>query len=162
MKPIEEEIGELLRKLGATIAVAESCTGGLIAHRITSVSGSSDYFESAIVVYSNRAKEELLGIPASLIDSCGPVSEPVAGEMAAGIRQNRKTTLGLATTGVAGPLGGTLETPVGTVFIGFSSPEGTIVREYQFSGDRTHVKEHATEKALEMVREYAKQEKRHG
>ena len=115
MERIEEKVGDSLRRWGATISVAESCTGGLIAHRMTNVPGSSDYFECGIVSYSNQAKSELLGVPRSLLDEHGPVSDPVARRMAEGIRKKRKTTIGLATTGVAGPLGGTPKTPVGTV-----------------------------------------------
>ena len=154
MRRIEEEAGHRLKVQKATISVAESCTGGLIAHRLTNVSGSSDYFESGIVSYSNQAKIELLGVPSSLITQHGPVSEPVAKAMAEGVRARRKTTLGLATTGVAGPLGGTPETPVGTVFIAVASSEGTIARRFQFRGKRTDIKTRAAEKALEMVLEY--------
>jgi nicotinamide-nucleotide amidase len=155
MKRIEEKIGDLMRKRCETISVAESCTGGLIAHRMTNVAGSSDYFESGIVSYSNRAKAELLGVSPSLIDEHGPVSEPVARRMAEGIREKRKTTIGLAITGVAGPLGETPETPVGTVFIGLACPDGTIVRRFHFKGDRLKVKELATAKALEIVLKYS-------
>lgn len=162
MKRIEEKVGRLLRKRGATISVAESCTGGLIAHRITSVSGSSDYFESGIVSYSNQAKVELLGVPLSLIDQYGPVSEPVARTMAEGIRGKRKTTIGLATTGVAGPLGGTPKTPVGTVFIALACTDGTVVRRFHFTGKRTKIKRLAAEKALEMILEYPASHERKG
>jgi PncC family amidohydrolase len=155
MKMIEERVGNLLREGKATISVAESCTGGLIAHRITNVSGSSDYFESGIISYSNQAKIELLGVAPRLIDRYGPVSEPVARAMAEGIRGRRKTTMGLATTGVAGPLGGTRESPVGTVFIGLACPDGTVVRRFHFAGKRAMIKRLATEKALEMVLEYS-------
>ena len=155
MKGIEKKIGQLLRRNETTISVAESCTGGLIAHRITNVSGSSDYFESGIVSYSNQAKMNLLGVPRSLIDTHGAVSEPVARNMAESIRRKRNTTLGLATTGVAGPLGGTPETPVGTVFIALASPEGTHVREFHYTGNRVQIKRLAAEKALEMVLQYS-------
>ncbi len=155
MTRIEEKIGNLLRRAGITISVAESCTGGFVAHRITNVSGSSDYFESAIVTYSDNAKVELLGILQLLIDQHGAVSEPVVGKMAEGIRGKRKTTLGLATTGVAGPSGGTPETPVGTVFIALASPVETVVRRFHFTGKRIEIKRLAAEKALEMVLEYS-------
>jgi nicotinamide-nucleotide amidase len=154
MKQIEEKVGHLLRSRGETISVAESCTGGLIAHRITSISGSSDYFESGVISYSNQAKTELLGVPSSLIIQHGAVSEPVAKAMAEGVRARRKTALGLAATGVAGPLGGTTKSPVGTVFIALASPEGTTARRFQFTGERTDIKTHAAEKALEMILEY--------
>jgi len=155
MKRIEEKLGHLLRRWGATISVAESCTGGLIAHRITNVSGSSDYFESGVVSYTNQAKAELLGVPLSLIDQYGPVSETVARTMAEGIRGKRKTTIGLATTGLAGPLGGIPETPVGTVFIALAYPGETVVRRFHFTGRRAKIKRLAAEKALEMVLEYS-------
>jgi nicotinamide-nucleotide amidase len=155
MKRIEEKVGDLLRRWRATVSVAESCTGGLIAHRITNIPGSSDYFESGIVSYSNQAKGELLGVPPSLIDDYGPVSEPVARKMAEGIRDRRKTTIGLATTGVAGPLGGTSQTPVGTVFIGLASPNETVVRKFHFAGERTKVKDLAAETALHILFEYS-------
>ncbi len=160
MERIEEQVGDLLRRWGTTISVAESCTGGLVAHRITNVPGSSDYFESGIVSYSTQAKSELLGVPPSLIDDYGPVSEPVARKMAEGIRDHRKTTIGLATTGVAGPLGGTPEAPVGTVFIGLALPDKTFVRRFHFTGERTKVKELAAEKALEFLLEYSTRHER--
>lgn len=162
MKRTEEKVGHLLKRWGKTISVAESCTGGLIAHRITNVSGSSDYFDSGIVSYSNQAKVELLGVPLSLIDQYGPLSEPVARTMAEGIRSKRKTTIGLATTGVAGPLGGMSETPVGTVFIALARPGGTVVRRFHFEGTRTMIKRLAAEKALQMVLEYSTSHEREG
>jgi len=155
MTRIEKKIGHRLRRSEATISVAESCTGGLVAHRITNVSGSSDYFESGIVSYSNRAKVDLLGVPQPLIDQHGAVSEPVARMMAEGIRGKRKTAIGLATTGVAGPLRGTPEIPVGTVFIALASPNGTVVRQFHFEGNRIEIKKIAAEKALELVLEYS-------
>ena len=153
MKRIEEAIGRLLRGRKATLSVAESCTGGWVAHRITNISGSSDYFESGVVSYSNHAKKSLLGVPPFVIDHNGPVSEPVTIGMAEGIRRKRGTTFGLATTGVAGPLGGTIEIPVGTVFVALACPEGTAVRRFRFSGTRIGIKRFATEKALEMLLE---------
>jgi len=162
MKSIEVKVGNLLRELGATLAVAESCTGGLIAHRITNVSGSSDYFESAVVSYSNQAKIDMLGVPQSLIDEHGPVSGPVAGKMAEGIREKRKTTIALATTGVAGPLGGTTETPVGTIFIGLAYPNQTIVKQFHFSGKRTELKKLAAEEALKALLKYTAHHEREG
>jgi PncC family amidohydrolase len=151
MKRIEEGIGLLLRRRKATLSVAESCTGGWVAHRITNISGSSDYFESGVVSYSNHAKESLLGVSPSIINQNGPVSEPVARGMAEGIRRKRGTTFGLATTGLAGPLGGTPEVPVGTVFIALACPEETVVRRFRFLGTRIQIKRLATEKALEML-----------
>ena len=150
----EEEIGPLLRGRNATLCVAESCTGGLVAHRITNVSGSSDYFEMGIISYSNRSKVELLGVPEGDIDQYGAVSHQVAKEMVRGIRSKVKTDIGLATTGIAGPLGGTRETPVGTVFIGLDHEGGTEVREFHFRGNREEIKEKASQKGLEMLMDY--------
>jgi PncC family amidohydrolase len=154
MRRIEEKIGRQLKKWNASISVAESCTGGLIAHRITNISGSSDYFDCAIVSYSNEAKRDLLGVSPSLIKQHGPVSEPVARAMAEGIRRQRQTTIGLATTGLAGPLGATAETPIGTVFIALASAEKTVVGSFYFQGSREDIKRHAADKALEMVVTY--------
>jgi nicotinamide-nucleotide amidase len=140
----EEEIGVLLRREKATLSVAESCTGGLIAHRITNVSGSSDYFRMGIVSYSNWSKGELLSVPEGEIDRYGPVSHEVARKMAQGIRLKAKTDIGLATTGM----------PVGTVFIGLDHREGTEVREFRFDGTREEIKEKASQKALEMLTDH--------
>ncbi len=147
----EEEIGVLLRRKKATLSVAESCTGGLMAHRITNVSGSSDYFEMGIVSYTNRSKVELLSVPERDIDLYGAVSSQVAEKMAQGIRLRAKTDIGLATTGIAGPLGGSRETPVGTVFVGLDHEGGTEVREFHFVGNREEIKEEASQKGLEML-----------
>lgn len=150
----EEEIGPLMRQRRATLSVAESCTGGLIVHRITNVSGSSDYFEMGIVSYSNRSKVELLNVPRGEIDRYGAVSHQVAEKMARGVRLRAKTDIGLATTGIAGPRGGTRRTPVGTVFIGLDHKGGTEVREFHFKGNRREIKEKASQKGLEMLMDY--------
>jgi nicotinamide-nucleotide amidase len=150
----EERIGLLLRRRKATLSVAESCTGGLISHRITNVSGSSDYFEMGIVSYSNLSKVGLLGVPEGYIEHYGAVSLQVAEKMARGIRLRAKTDIGLATTGIAGPLGGTRDTPVGTVFIGLDHEGGTEVREFHLGGDREAIKEEASRKGLEMLMDY--------
>lgn len=150
----EEKIGALLRRRKATLSVAESCTGGLIAHRITNVSGSSDYFEMGIVSYSTRSKGGFLGIPERDIDRYGAASRRVAEKMAQSIRLRAKTDIGLATTGIAGPLGGTRATPVGTVFIGLDHEGGTEVREFHFGGNREEIKEKASQKGLEMLMDY--------
>jgi nicotinamide-nucleotide amidase len=147
----EEKIGSLLRRKKATLSVAESCTGGLIAHRITNVSGSSDYFQMGIVSYTNRSKVELLSVPERDIDRYGAVSSQVAQKMAQGIRLKAKTDIGLALTGIAGPLGGSCATPVGTVFIGLDHEWGTEVREFHFEGNRKEIKEKASQKGLEIL-----------
>ncbi len=150
----EEKIGSLLRRRKATLSVAESCTGGLIAHRITNVSGSSDYFNMGIVSYSNRSKVELLSVPERYIDLYGAVSHQVAEKMAQGIRLKAKTDIGLAITGIAGPLGGSRSTPVGTVFIGLDHEGGTEVREFHFEGNREEIKEKASQKGLDMLMDH--------
>ena len=125
---LEKVIGDRLREKGWTLSIAESCTGGLVSHRITNVPGSSDYFEGSIVCYSNRAKVRHLHIPLKTLERFGPVSSEIAGRMSQGARKAFHTTFGLSTTGVAGPTGGTKKTPVGTVFIGFSNGKRTWVK----------------------------------
>ena len=151
---LEEIVGNLLRSHQATLAVAESCTGGLIAHRLTNIAGSSDYFERGVVVYSNRAKIELLKVPEELLAAVGAVSGPVAEKMAEGVRQISQSTLGLAVTGIAGPTGGSEEKPVGTVFIALASAQGTVSKKYQFGGDRKQVKAISAHTAIDWVRRF--------
>ena len=151
---LEEIVGRLLKERQATLAVAESCTGGLVAHRMTNIPGSSEYFERGVVVYSNQAKTELLQVPGDLIAELGAVSAPVAEKMADRVRHLSRATLGLAITGIAGPGGGSAEKPVGTVFIALSGPDGTASRRYQFRGDRNQVKMISAQTALEWVRRY--------
>ncbi len=151
---LEEVVGHLLRKGGRTIAVAESCTGGLVAHRFTNVSGSSSYFERGVVAYSNQAKVELLGVPADLIAQHGAVSAEVAIAMAEGIRRAAGTDLGLSTTGIAGPTGGTATKPVGLVYIGLADGSCSVCKRSVFSLDRLGNKERAAVAALDMVRRY--------
>jgi nicotinamide-nucleotide amidase len=150
--PLEVVVGELLREQGLRLAVAESCTGGLVASRLTDVPGSSDYLECGVVVYSNRAKTALLAVPATLIAEHGAVSEPVAAAMAAGARR-LDADIGLAITGIAGPGGGTQAKPVGTVAIAVDGPgEGRFVRTYLFAGGRETVKLFASTTALDRLR----------
>jgi nicotinamide-nucleotide amidase len=151
---LEEIVGRLLKERQATLAVAESCTGGLVAHRMTNIPGSSEYFERGVVVYSNQAKTELLQVPGDLIAEVGAVSAPVAEKMADRVRHLSRATLGLAITGIAGPGGGSAEKPVGTVFIALSGPDGTASRRYQFWGDRNQVKMISAQTALDWVRRY--------
>jgi nicotinamide-nucleotide amidase len=151
---MEGVVGTLLREHGASIAVAESCTGGLIAHRITEIPGSSAYFLRGIVAYSNQAKEQLLGVLHSTLERCGPVSKETAQQMAQGVREQGKTTLGLATTGIAGPTGGNTRNPVGRVFIALAAEDMLDVKQYDFSGDRHEIKLMASEVALDRVRRY--------
>ncbi|MGQ9561595.1 MAG: competence/damage-inducible protein A [Candidatus Oleimicrobiaceae bacterium] len=151
---LEEAVGALLRQAGKTIAVAESCTGGLVAHRLTNVSGSSAYFERGVVTYSNRAKQELLGVPEELLARHGAVSPEVAVAMAEGIRRLANTDLGLSTTGIAGPTGGTSTKPVGLVYIGFSDGRESVYKRCLFAFDRLTNKERAAAAALDMVRRH--------
>jgi nicotinamide-nucleotide amidase len=136
------------------LAVAESCTGGLVAARLTNIAGSSGYFERGVVAYSNRAKTELLGVPQDLIDRNGAVSSEVAAAMAQGIRQAAHADLGLSVTGIAGPGGGTEKKPVGLVYIALSSSRGVKTAEHRFLGDREQVRLRASQMALDMVRRY--------
>ena len=143
-----------LKKQGMTIATAESCTGGLIAHALTNISGSSDYFDRGVVSYSNKSKVELLGVPEVLINKHGAVSEEVAKAMADGIRKKSKVDIGLATTGIAGPTGGTKEKPVGLVYIAVSNSDRTLVKKFQFTGNRLENKESTCNAALVMLLDY--------
>jgi nicotinamide-nucleotide amidase len=149
---LEEVVGRILTERGLTIAVAESCTGGLIADKITNVSGSSKYFERGLVAYSNKSKVELLGVPEELITVHGAVSKEVAEAMAAGIRRMAKTDIGLSTTGIAGPTGGTPEKPVGLVWIGYSDKDTTLALKFNFGDNRMRTKGRAAQAALELVR----------
>jgi nicotinamide-nucleotide amidase len=136
----------------ATLSVAESCTGGLVAERLTSVSGSSRYFIGGAVVYSNELKTQLADVPEDLIEVYGAVSEQVARALAEGIRKKCGTTLGLGVTGIAGPTGGTAEKPVGLVFHALASESGTEVIKRTFPGNRARIRWFASQQALDMVR----------
>jgi nicotinamide-nucleotide amidase len=149
---LEQIVSYFLQMRNATLAVAESCTGGLVAERLTSISGSSRYFSGGAVVYSNELKTQLADVPADLIDVYGAVSEPVAKALAEGIRKRCGTTLGLGITGVAGPTGGTAEKPVGLVFHALASENGTEVVKRNFGGDRARIRWFASQQALDMVR----------
>jgi nicotinamide-nucleotide amidase len=149
---MEQIVGNYLQMRNATLAVAESCTGGLLAQRITAVSGSSRYFIGGAVVYSNELKTSLAGVPAELIQAHGAVSREVAAALAEGIRKRCGAILGLGVTGVAGPTGGTSEKPVGLVFHALASNEATEVIERNFPGDRKHIRWFASQQALDMVR----------
>ena len=151
---LEAVVGRLLRERKATLAVAESCTGGLVASRLTDIAGSSDYFERGVVAYSLGAKECLLNVPPSLIEQYGAVSLDVARAMAAGVRRMSGTALGLATTGIAGPGGGTAEKPVGLVCVALASDGGDGAREFRLLGDREQVKYRGSQMALEMLRRH--------
>jgi nicotinamide-nucleotide amidase len=149
---LEQIVGYWLQMRNATLAVAESCTGGLMAERITSVSGSSRYFLGGAVVYSNQLKTELAGVPADMIERHGSVSREVAAALAEGIRYRCESTLGVGITGVAGPGGGTPDKPVGLVFQAVASGGGTEVTQRNFAGDRNRIRWLASTMALDMVR----------
>ncbi len=149
---LEETIGRILTKRELTLAIAESCTGGLIASKITDVSGSSGYFERAVIAYSNRSKSELLGVPESLIAEHGAVSREVAEAMAEGVRRVAGTDIGISTTGIAGPTGGSADKPVGLVWIGYADADSTTALRFQFGTERLRVKERASQAALELLR----------
>ena len=150
--PLEQVVGGLLQAHGFRIAVAESCTGGLLASRLTDVAGSSRYVERAVVAYANEAKVSLLGVPEALIAAEGAVCESVARAMAEGIRSRAGVDVGVGVTGIAGPGGGSAEKPVGTVAIAAVVLGETRSRTFGFSGDREQVKFQATQAALDMVR----------
>ncbi len=151
-RPLEQVVGELLRARGYRIAVAESCTGGLVASRLTDIAGSSDYVTRGIVAYANDAKIDLLGVPAALIAQHGAVSEPVAVAMAEGIRASAGTEVAIGVTGIAGPGGGTPDKPVGTVAVAVIVGGEARARVFRFVGDRELVKFQASQAALDMVR----------
>ena len=155
---IEQEIGGLLRKKGWTLAIAESCTGGLVASRITQVGGSSVYFVGAVVAYANRIKTHVLGVDADLIDQEGAVSEIVARCMAERTRKLFAVDVALATTGIAGPAGGTDAKPVGLVFVALASEEVVNVCRCQFEGDRKTIQRAASDTALKMLRAYIQEQ----
>jgi nicotinamide-nucleotide amidase len=151
---LEEVVAAALNRHRATIAVAESCTGGLVAQRLTSIPGSSSYFLGGVVCYANNIKAAWVDVPAALIEEKGPVSSEVAVALAEGIRRRSGATLGLGITGVAGPGGGTAEIPVGSVHIALCDEQGARERAFRFPGDREIVRLQASQAALDMVRRF--------
>ena len=149
---LEQVVGRLLVERHMTLAVAESCTGGLIADRITNVAGSSAYFERSFVTYSNESKLADLGVPASLVLQHGAVSSEVAEAMAHCVRTKSNSDIGLSTTGIAGPSGGSQEKPVGLVWVGYSDRSGSLALRSNFGDDRRRTKERAAQAALELLR----------
>ncbi len=145
-------VAELLKERALTLALAESCTGGLLASRLTDLPGASAFLERAFVTYTNRAKQEELGVPEALLEAHGAVSEEVARTMAEGARRAAGTAIGVGITGVAGPDGGSAEKPVGLVYVAISGAAGDRVRRTQFPGDRERIRFQATQAALEMLR----------
>jgi len=151
---LEEQIGALLRKHEKTISIAESCTGGLISHRITNVAGSSNYYDRGVIAYSNQSKIDTLHVSPETLKKFGAVSRQTAIEMAQGIKQVSGSDLGLAVTGIAGSEGGTPEKPVGLVYICLASDESVVCEEFRFKGKREEIKLQASEAALEMTKKY--------
>lgn len=151
---LEGNIGEWLKKEEQTLAVAESCTGGLIGHRLTNISGSSDYFLEGAVTYSNEAKQSRLGVDPALIEAHGAVSKEVATAMAEGIREKSGSDFGLAVTGIAGPTGGSPDKPVGLTYIAVTGSKGTRCEQFRFHQDRVRNKERAAQAALNLLRLY--------
>jgi nicotinamide-nucleotide amidase len=152
---MEEVVGHLLASQGLTLGVAESCTGGLIAHRLTQVPGSSTYVDRGVVCYSNRSKTELLGVPAEVIAMRGAVSREVAVAMACGIRERSHVSVGLSVTGIAGPGGATETKPVGLVYVGLDGGKGEpIAKEFRFHGDRSVIKQRSSQAALDLLRRW--------
>ena len=149
---LEQVVGRLLGERGFTLSVAESCTGGLLGHRLTNVAGSSAYFERGVVVYSNRAKQELLGVSEEILRTHGAVSGPCAEAMARGICERSGSACGLAVTGIAGPDGGTPQKPVGTVFFGVAVSGKVTSRRFRFAGDRVAIKWQSAQTALDLLR----------
>ncbi len=151
---MEDVISRLLLDNCLTVSCAESCTGGMLAARLTSVSGSSAYIQGSIVTYSNEAKMKFLNVDKKILETKGAVSEEVAKQMAQGIIQTVGSDIGIGITGIAGPTGATAEKPVGLVYIAISGKFGTVVTENIFSGDRENVRYRSTQQALEMLRQY--------
>lgn len=154
-RTMEEIVGEILRDRSWTVAVAESCTGGLVAHRLTAVPGSSLYMDRGVVSYSNEAKRELVGVPTSTLRRHGAVSSQVAMAMAKGIRMRSRVNVGVGVTGIAGPGGGTLSKPVGLVYGAIDGPQGLRWHRWHFHGDRAEITLKASQAVLDLIRRYA-------
>jgi len=154
MNPLEKIVGRLLIEHELTIAVAESCTGGLIAHRLTNVPGSSTYFLGGVVAYSNQVKERVLEVSGKTLSVHGAVSEECAREMAHGVRRLLGTDVAISSTGIAGPTGGTPEKPVGLVYVALAAQDHERCERHLWQGDRLENKRQTAEAALEMLRQY--------
>jgi PncC family amidohydrolase len=153
-KPLEVLVGELLRTRGLRLAIAESCTGGLIGHLLTNVAGSSTYYMGSVTAYAYEAKVRLLGVSWDTLEKYGAVSSETVIEMARGIRLALAADIGVSVSGIAGPGGGTPEKPVGTTWIGFSSPKEEVAKDFLFQGDRLAIKEQAAQAALNLLVEH--------
>jgi len=151
---LAQSIGELLNQQHLTLGVAESCTGGMIAACITDIGGSSAYFAGGVVAYSNTVKTRLLGVPTRMLERYGAVSAETVMSMARGAQKRLNVDVTLATTGIAGPSGGTTDKPVGLTYIGLVSPRGELWRKYIWKGDRRENREQSTRAALELLQEH--------
>ena len=151
------KVSDILKKHHLMIATAESCTGGLIAHSLTNIPGSSEYFDRGVISYSNTAKKELIGVPENILQQYGAVSEQTAQAMAQGIRTSTHVNIGLATTGIAGPTGGTKDKPIGLVYIAVATEQKVRVKRFVFSGDRLQNKEDTCTAALSLLLETIEQ-----
>ena len=151
---LEVVVGQLLKAAELTLAVAESCTGGLVGHRITNIPGSSDYYLGSITAYADDVKHRLLQVSSETLDQHGAVSEQTARAMAEGVRAIMQADLGLSATGIAGPTGGRDEKPVGLVYVGLAAPDGVWVDRNLFQGNRWENKASSADAALDLVRRY--------
>ncbi len=151
---MEKTVGKLLKTNGFNLAIAESCTGGLICQKLTNIAGSSEYLLGGVVSYSNELKTKYLGVPTEMLENCGAVSREVAEEMAVGVRANSEADIGLAVTGIAGPGGGTEEKPVGTVYIAIATKEENWVTKFLFEGDRAQIRMITALSGLDLIRNY--------
>ncbi len=150
--PLEKTVARLLTDGHKTLAIAESCTGGLLTHRLTNISGSSKFLQAAVVAYSNEAKQRLLNIPLRMLRQHGAVSKHTAAAMAQSIREIHKTDFGIGITGIAGPTGATRTKPVGLVYIALSVPVETLCLQCRFKGDRLNIKRQASTQALRLLK----------
>jgi len=154
MSALEEIVGQLLTEQGLTIAVAESCTGGLIAHRLTNVSGSSAYFVGGVVAYANEVKEQVLGVSGETMAAHEAISEETVREMVRGARHLFGTDVAISATGITGPTGGTPQKPVGLVYVALAAQDIERCERHLWQGDRLENKQQTSEAALEMLRQY--------
>lgn len=150
----EEKLNQAFTQKGLKLAVAESCTGGVISSRITDVAGSSGYFEAGLVTYSNEAKVIFLSVPRDLLAAKGAVSREVAEKMAEGVRDATGADIAISVTGIAGPGGGSDEKPVGTVYVGLAAARSRLVQKYLFGGDRASIRRQTADAALNLVLDY--------
>ena len=157
-KPLESVVGRLLRERGLTLAAAESCTGGLVGHRITNVAGSSDYYMGSVTAYGSEAKVTLIGVAGATLQAHGAVSEETALEMARGVRRAFEADIGLAVTGIAGPGGGSAEKPVGLVYVALAADDGEWAERHEWDGDRLANKERSAEAVFALFARYLKEQ----